>query len=124
MLIWGSDGNAPPDLGSRYDPVGDTWSAITSTGAPSARSNHTAIWTGKEMIVWGGTSLAATGLGDGARYDPRTNSWTPVSAAGAPSARYRHTAVWTGREMIIWGGLVPNPPGNAIPQNDGARYDP
>ena len=76
------------------------------------------------MIVWGGTSLAATGLGDGARYDPRTNSWTPVSPTGAPSARYRHTAVWTGREMIIWGGLVPNPPGNAIPQNDGARYDP
>jgi len=32
--------------------IEDTWTA--TAGAPSARSNHTAVWTGSEMIVWGG----------------------------------------------------------------------
>src|SRR5206468_4351867 len=32
----------------------DTWTATTTTNAPSARSYPTAIWTGSEMIVWGG----------------------------------------------------------------------
>src|SRR6266481_7535256 len=39
-------------------PVGcadDTWTATSTTSAPAARDNHTAVWTGSEMIVWGGT---------------------------------------------------------------------
>ena len=27
---------------------------MTTTGAPTARAIHTAVWTGSEMIVWGG----------------------------------------------------------------------
>src|SRR5947208_13421967 len=33
--------------------VGDTWTLISTTNAPSARAGHTAVWTGSEMIVWG-----------------------------------------------------------------------
>jgi len=76
------------------------------------------------MIIWGGSLIAGGAAGDGARYDPKTDTWSPVTTTGAPTGRYLHTAVWTGREMIIWGGGVPNPPGNSIPQNNGARYDP
>src|SRR6476660_899142 len=32
----------------------DTWTATSTTNAPSARAGHTAVWTGTEMIVWGG----------------------------------------------------------------------
>ena len=32
----------------------DTWTPTSTTNAPGARSNHTAVWTGSEMIVWGG----------------------------------------------------------------------
>jgi hypothetical protein len=32
----------------------DTWTATSTTNAPSARADHTAVWTGSEMIVWGG----------------------------------------------------------------------
>src|SRR5262244_3404107 len=32
----------------------DTWTATTQSGAPDGRDFHTAIWTGVEMIVWGG----------------------------------------------------------------------
>jgi hypothetical protein len=27
---------------------------VTTINAPSARNFHTAVWTGTEMIVWGG----------------------------------------------------------------------
>ena len=32
----------------------DTWTATSTTNAPTARAGHTAVWTGSEMIVWGG----------------------------------------------------------------------
>src|SRR5207244_10905819 len=31
----------------------DTWTATSTTNAPSARAGHTAVWTGSEMIDWG-----------------------------------------------------------------------
>src|SRR5206468_8419921 len=33
--------------------TGDTWAATSTTIAPEARTVHTAVWTGSEMIVWG-----------------------------------------------------------------------
>ena len=63
---------------------------------------HTAVWTGNEMIVWGGTGeLSVTDAGG--RYNPGTDSWVPTSAA--PASRNSHSAVWTGSEMIVWGGF-------------------
>ena len=34
--------------------IDDTWTPTTLTNAPSPRYCHTAVWTGSEMIVWGG----------------------------------------------------------------------
>ena len=44
---------------------------------PSARAYHTAVWTGSEMIVWGGWDGGYEA--DGGRYDPVTDSWTPLA---------------------------------------------
>jgi len=106
MIVWGGiDGSLrPSNTGGRYDPTSDTWSP-TPTGAtvPSARAGHTAVWTGTEMIVWGGTGLSW--LNTGGRYDPSMDTWIATSkGADVPSARAGHTAVWTGTEMIVWGG--------------------
>src|SRR5437773_5097038 len=47
----------------------DTWTATSTTNAPDGRSDHTAVWTGSEMIVWGG--LVISGHSDtGGRYNP------------------------------------------------------
>ncbi len=32
----------------------DTWTPTSTTSAPTAEASHTAVWTGSEMIVWGG----------------------------------------------------------------------
>jgi N-acetylneuraminic acid mutarotase len=96
-----------------------TWNAISTTGAPSARYGHTTIWTGAQMIIWGGYTAVGGFVGDGARYDPAADTWAPISSVGSPSARSGHVAVWTGSKMIIWGGVQP---GTYL--NSGAIYDP
>jgi N-acetylneuraminic acid mutarotase len=88
--------------GGRYNPATDTWASVSLINAPSARKWHTAIWTGTEMIIWGG--LSVMGFQDtGARYNPNTDTWI-ATAPSSISERYSHTAVWIGTEMIIWGG--------------------
>jgi len=117
MLIWGGQENTGlVATGWRYDPLADSWTAMTETNAPTARSRHGAIWTGTEMLVWGGWD--GTYSGTGGRYDPVGNSWTTMSNGDAPAARENHTAVWTGDEMVVWGGR------NGPMLQSGGRYDP
>ncbi len=96
--------------------TGDTWTPTSTTNAPAGRYEHTAVWTGSEMIVWGGFN--GSFLNTGGRYNPGTGSWTATSTTSAPAGRDRYTAVWTGSEMIVWGGF------NGSYLNTGGRYNP
>jgi hypothetical protein len=98
----------------------DVWTATsTGTNVPTARYIHTAVWTGSEMIIWGGLD-GAVGLNSGGRYSPATNTWLATSTGtNVPSVRYWHTSVWTGSEMIIWGGYD-----GVSSVNTGGRYNP
>ncbi len=126
MIIWGGRDNTYNGRyvglfndGFLYDPRTDTWSGPISTiNAPSARVLHSAVWTGTEMIVWGGFSVTSQ-LGDGGRYNPTLDKWFPIETNGAPSARDGHFAAWTGTEMLIWGGE-----NSAGRLNTGKRYHP
>ncbi len=117
MIVWGGSNVAGVlGTGGRYEPASNTWKASSLTlgnaaFTPSARKQHTAVWTGAEMIVWGGTDGTVV-FGNGGRYEPLTDTWknceltTGAGGAGqhVPAARARHTAVWTGTEMVVWGG--------------------
>jgi len=96
----------------------DTWTATNATNAPTARSFHTAVWTGGEMIVWGGQDNFGYS-NTGSRYNPGTDSWAATTATNSPTARAWYTTVWTGSEMIVWGGY-----GNSGFLNTGGRYNP
>ncbi|MBX7223275.1 MAG: immunoglobulin domain-containing protein, partial [Blastocatellia bacterium] len=100
-------------------PQNNTWTATGTTGAPVARQFQTAVWTGSEMIVWGGQDGATT-FNSGGRYVPATDSWTVTSTTGAPVGRFVHSAVWTGTVMIVWGG--DDSGFNLL--NSGGRYNP
>jgi N-acetylneuraminic acid mutarotase len=94
------------NTGARYNPVTDTWTAMSATGEPGARHEHIAVWTGTRMIVWGGRfAFNSTRFDDGGSYDPQTDTWTATPLTGAPGARSGHAAVWTGNQMLIWGGI-------------------
>src|SRR5439155_1678769 len=83
----------------------DAWGATSTVNAPTARDSHTAVWTGSEMIVWGGRSSGGY-LNTGERYNPSTDSWIATSRTNAPTGREFHTAVWTGTEMVVWGDTI------------------
>jgi hypothetical protein len=96
------------NVAAAYDPAGSSWRRLPAPpgdiGDPVAR---TAVWTGKEMLVWGAFKAGA--------YDPVSNRWRLL-----PHAPTGHgIAVWTGREMIGWGGGCC---GDAW--SDGSAYDP
>ena len=122
MIVWGgSDNNGTHvyNTGGRYNPATDSWTATSITNAPNARQFHTAVWTGSEMIVWGGKDGGSSHFSTGGRYNPSTDVWTATSTTGAPSARTEHAAVWTGNQMIVWGG-----DNGSVFFRTGARYHP
>jgi N-acetylneuraminic acid mutarotase len=122
MIVWGGlttcNQGCYAITGGRYSPGTDSWIATSTTNAPEPRYTHTAVWSGSEMIVWGGYGNTGV-LNTGARYNPSTNSWTATSTTNAPDPRFYHTAVWSGSEMIVWGGQV-----NNTFLNSGSRYNP
>ena len=84
------------NTGGRYNPGTDSWTATSTTNAPGARYCHTAVWTGSEMIVWGGYSNDGNDhyLNTGGKYNPGTDSWTPTNTTNAPSGtRQSHGSV-------------------------------
>ncbi len=83
----------------------DAWGATSTSNAPTARYAHSTVWTGSEMIVWGGFNNQMMFFNTGGRYIPSTDSWEATNITNAPSARGSHSAVWTGDQMIVWGGL-------------------
>lgn len=102
-----------------YDPAADTWFSVSTSQMPSNRGSYSMVWTGAEVILWGGQASIVETFNDGARYDPDGDSWSPLPTSLAPSARLDHSAVWTGSEMLIWGGRN----GANVPVNDGGRYN-
>jgi N-acetylneuraminic acid mutarotase len=101
----------------RYDPLLDSWSPIPQAPVPTTAG--TSVWTGQEMIVWGGRPVSVP-VQTGARYNPVTDSWIQLPTTGAPAARHEHSAIWTGSEMIVWGGRT----SSFLPTETGGRYRP
>ena len=126
MIVWGGvfswDGIRLSN-GKRYNPMTDTWTNMATTGAPTSRDSHTAVWTGSVMIVWGGYESYSSYASTGGRYNPTDDTWSSTSTGSyCPSARYGHTSVWTGTEMIVWGGRVSN--SSPYYTDTGGRYNP
>ncbi len=107
---WGSGSEAP----AKFNPSTNVWTLISGVNAPAYDLNMTAIWTGTDMIVFGGA-------GPGGKYNLSTNTWAALPTVNAPSSRTTHAAVWTGTEMLVWGGKAT---GTGTLLNTGARYNP
>jgi hypothetical protein len=78
LWVWGgltvrAGSSVGPDHGVAYDPAGNRWSALPPSPLRD-RTGHLAVWTGFEMLVWGGRSV---------RQDPSTGNPTAlVDGAG------------------------------------------
>lgn len=114
MVVWGGfDGSLSINTGGMFDPSApdaDAWTATSTNGAPGPREEHTALWTGTSMMVWGGCGgdVCATTYGDGGFFTPDAGggSWQAIAEHPALEGRRGHTAVWTGDTAIVWGGRI------------------
>ncbi|MBI5774529.1 MAG: SBBP repeat-containing protein, partial [Verrucomicrobia bacterium] len=72
--------NDAPTLAAISNLAADSWTVTQTNSAPAARGGHSAVWTGSELIVWGGfTAGLGSDLNTGARYNPVSNTWTAIS---------------------------------------------
>ena len=62
------------------------------------REDAAQVWTGTELVVWGGDPDGDTG----AAFDPKTDQWRAIAPAPIP-ARCQGASTWTGHEVLVWG---------------------
>ena len=113
LIVAGLTGSAPDgnlldarDAALAYNPATRSWRRLASPPETDTYCRRSAVWTGKEMLVWG-CGLAA--------YDPQSNRWRLLPRARTSAG----LVVWTGRELLGWGGGCC---GDAVAS--GAAYDP
>jgi hypothetical protein len=138
VIFVGIDGDPPPEVGSlRFNPATGAWSSPVGCGP--AYNQPSVVWTGREIISWGGNQVTYSTdfldnhlhlqtVAGGTRFNPFTNTCTPIGAQGQPP-RAGAAAVWTGSRMLIFGGYraVMNAVTNGweeISVDGGAAYDP
>jgi N-acetylneuraminic acid mutarotase len=122
MIVWGGmlDDRSVPSAtgGAIYYPGSGKWYELPKHRHES-RYHHAAVWTGIQLIVWGGIEgLHGERVNTGLMLDNEDDEWLDVSTEGAPAPRSGHAAVWTGKRMLVWGGE-----GAEKTFGDGASYD-
>lgn len=124
LIVWGGEsGNIVLNSGSILNPgnSSDPWKPMSLIGAPAGRREAVGVFTGAEMIVWGGHDNQGNALNSGGRYNIVTDSWTALPTANAPSYESGAQAIWTGLEMVIF---APKPiGGNSAANNKLYRYN-
>ncbi|HWC14846.1 MAG TPA: kelch repeat-containing protein [Actinomycetota bacterium] len=103
-------------VAAAYRPTTHSWREIDFTY--KRWSGFEGVWTGSELILWGGPDHSRRPHRRGAIFDPVSGTWRRTSPAPI-GGRWSHAATWTGSEMMVWGG------GDADSDlGDGAAYDP
>ena len=108
LVIGQGEGRTPQPL----DVVGGAGAGVWTSLSPSPvddRTSASVVWTGTELIVWGGEGESkADVLNTGAAFDPTTHTWRELPPAPI-AGRSGHAAIWTGEEMVVCCGGVDLP---------------
>ena len=123
VFVAGGVGSAGGLLGTAqfWSESANLWVDVAAAVAPTARYGHVTLWTGDELLIWGGIDESFNGDADfDALYNPGTGSWRNMSNTGTPPALNYTASCWTGSEMIVWGGGG----GGDATSDAGGRYNP
>jgi hypothetical protein len=100
------------NVAAAYNPGANAWRRLDPPRRTTGFMGLNAVWTGKEMLVWGQGTREA--------FNPATNEWRRLPSSRLLAVHDGFAAVvWTGREMIGWGGGCC---GDAF--SDGVAYNP
>jgi N-acetylneuraminic acid mutarotase len=103
-----------------YKPATNAWRKLPT--APFTMPGPVVVWTGSQMIEWGG-GCCGDFIGHGDAYRPSTNAWRKLPASPLVG-RQAAAGVWTGKEMVIVGGFAEDPDTGSITFRDAAAYNP
>ena len=93
-FIWGGDISGEDPSGAIYAASTDRWTTIAPTPGVD-RTGVAAVWTGNDILIWGGND----GLDDGLAYHPGSDRWSPIPKA--PIAGGSAVGAWTGSEFVV-----------------------
>ena len=136
IIIWGGfeiSFSNPGDKndGCIYDIATDTWSSMSSAGAPGPRNGAIAGFINGKLFVYSGTDVNGQIQTDGGVYDLAADQWVTGTGpanferlrtgTGAPNNAPRAGAAFAaiGGRLFVWAG---SSSGNGL--NDGWVYDP
>ena len=95
--------------GLALDPEQGTWRTLAA-GPLSPRQEPSRVWTGRELVVWGGCnhvlaecsgSTSQERFRDGAVYKPSSDTWRTMAPSPLPEGAVT-AAVWTGAEVFYY----------------------
>jgi len=123
MLMWDRD------VWISYSPSAGTWGTIAEPPKGlrgTVGANLT--WTGRELVVWGGSESERDDAGPSNSawvFTPSENSWRPAAASPLGGGEL-FTAAWDGEEVLYWGCLSDTDSGclNDRGHWEAAAYDP
>jgi hypothetical protein len=122
LVVAACGGDRSRDAARAFGELPRGWTTMPEP--PEVRNAAATVWTGEQVLVWGGYEF--TGLGDdvlgagGFVFDAATRDWeqmpdSPLSPRADPAS------AWSGRELLIWGGTDTR---EERFFGDGAAYDP
>jgi hypothetical protein len=98
-MVWTGRDIVLPFSGLAYDTDADTWRTIAAI--PQQLTRFSAVWTGDEVIAFGGTNVAETfAQGEGAAYayDPTSDRWRKTAPTGLDAQAA--DLAWDGQRVI------------------------
>jgi hypothetical protein len=108
--------------GVAFDPVTDTWRRLAPAPHDPQHRQTAVVWTGSEMVVFGGGEVDSETAHQGAAYDPESDTWGAIP--DAPIGLNLLSAAWTGEEVIVFGSLLNDRNIAETETSVGAAYDP
>jgi hypothetical protein len=102
LRVWTRD-QQPRPVADPWSWAGEGWTALPAP--PEWRDGASIVWTGSELLYWGGTPREEGGppRADGFIFDPTARDWQPMPAADLPGSDAK--AVWTGSLALFWDSL-------------------
>ena len=102
--------------GAAFDPRSRTWRALREPPS-DGRFLHAAVWTGRDMFVWGGATVHGIPSPDGLAYNPASDRWSTLPESPL-RPRILAAHAYTDGALVVWGGS------NRRALRDGALYNP
>jgi hypothetical protein len=101
-IFWAGNSPNGPAAGGVYEPRSDSWTRLPH-GPLGPREGYSSVWTGKELLLVGGTSGDTIATPSAAAIDPKTGKWRLLPALDKVKGLQATDTVWDGRRAFVFG---------------------